>query len=111
MRKLGSVAGLALALTISSTFAADLPSLKAPIVAPPPAFSWTGLYGGVNIGYGFGNSDQDPGWMAIPDLRPSRAAQSFCRPRPGLFPTTLMACSAADRSAIITSSIPGSSLA
>jgi opacity protein-like surface antigen len=59
----GAVAGLALALSISSTFAADLPSLKAPIVAPPPAFSWTGLYGGVNIGYGFGSGDQDPGWM------------------------------------------------
>jgi opacity protein-like surface antigen len=63
MIKLGSVAGLALALSISSTFAADLPSLKAPIVEPPPAFSWTGLYGGVNIGYGFGSGDQDPGWM------------------------------------------------
>ena len=63
MIKRASVAGLALALTTSSAFAADLPSLKAPIVAPPPAFSWTGLYGGVNIGYGFGNSDQDPGWM------------------------------------------------
>ena len=63
MRKRALVAGLALALSTASAFAADLPSLKAPIVAPPPAFSWTGLYGGVNIGYGFGNSDQDPGWM------------------------------------------------
>jgi opacity protein-like surface antigen len=66
MIKRASVAGLALALTIGSALAADLPSLKAPIVAPPPAFSWTGLYGGVNIGYGFGDNDRDPGWMEIP---------------------------------------------
>jgi hypothetical protein len=56
MRMRAATAGLALALTIGSAFAADLPSLKAPIVLPPPTFSWTGLYGGVNIGYGFGRA-------------------------------------------------------
>ncbi len=67
MMKIAAAAGLALALTTGSAFAADLPNLKAPIVAPPPpAFSWSGLYGGVNIGYGFGNGDQDPGGLAYP---------------------------------------------
>jgi len=61
MKKLVAVASFALALVTGSAFAADLPSLKAPVVLPPPAFSWTGLYGGVNIGYGLGNGDRDPG--------------------------------------------------
>ncbi len=63
---------LSLALT-ASAFAADLPSYKAPLIAPPPAFSWTGLYGGVNIGYGFGNGDQDRGglgYYATPGAAP-----------------------------------------
>jgi outer membrane immunogenic protein len=55
------LAGVALALVAGSAIAADLPSRKAPppaFVPPPPAFSWTGLYGGVNVGYGFGASGQ-----------------------------------------------------
>ena len=63
---------LSLALT-ASAFAADLPSYKAPLIAPPPAFTWTGLYGGVNIGYGFGNGDQDRGglgYYATPGAAP-----------------------------------------
>lgn len=49
------LAGSALA---SPTFAADLPRKAAPIVVPPPVFTWSGLYGGINIGYGF-DSDGD----------------------------------------------------
>ncbi|MEF3366861.1 outer membrane beta-barrel protein [Methylocystis sp. 9N] len=53
MTKLPLAAGFALALA-GSAFAADLPSYKAPPPPPPPPpFTWTGLYGGVNVGYGF----------------------------------------------------------
>jgi opacity protein-like surface antigen len=63
MIKHSAAAGLALALVAGSAFAADLPSRKAPIIEPPPPpFTWTGLYGGINIGYGFGNGDQDNGY-------------------------------------------------
>ena len=53
-------ASLALALTLSSsaTFAADLPSARlAPVVIPPPVFAWTGLFFGVQGGYEFGKSN------------------------------------------------------
>lgn len=68
MTKLPVAAGLALALIAGSAFAADLPRYKAPPPPPPPApmFSWTGLYGGVNIGYGFGNNDLEAGSFTYP---------------------------------------------
>ena len=61
MNKFTAAASVALALVAGSAFAADLPSRKeAPVyVPPPPSFSWNGLYGGINIGYGFG--DWQPG--------------------------------------------------
>jgi len=63
MSKLSIAAGIALALTAGSALAADLPSRKGPPPAyvPPPSFSWNGLYGGINIGYGFGNGDSVTG--------------------------------------------------
>ena len=61
-----AAASVALALVAGSAFAADLPSRKsAPVYVPPaPLFIWSGLYGGVNVGYGFGNGDQDVGGMS-----------------------------------------------
>src|SRR5664279_800008 len=47
----------ALALT-GAAFAADLPSRAPPpvYVPPPPLFSWTGFYAGLNAGYHWGGS-------------------------------------------------------
>lgn len=54
MTKAISTLALAMALVTGSAHAADLPSRKAsPLYAPPPAFTWTGLYAGLNAGYGF----------------------------------------------------------
>lgn len=49
------------------TLAADLPApmpVKAPVPAPAPVFSWTGWYGGLSGGYGWGHSD--PGAVITP---------------------------------------------
>ncbi|HZL30443.1 MAG TPA: outer membrane protein [Pseudolabrys sp.] len=50
--------GLLVAAMATPSFAADLPrpSYKAPLYSAP-AFSWTGFYAGLNVGYGFGTSD------------------------------------------------------
>jgi outer membrane immunogenic protein len=50
-------AGLLVAAMASPSFAADLPrpAYKAPIYVAP--FSWSGLYVGINGGYGWGKSD------------------------------------------------------
>ncbi len=70
MMKMTAAAGLALALVGGSAFAADLPSRKAaPVYAPPaPVFTWSGLYGGVNIGYGWSASSHESGSLAYPGL-------------------------------------------
>jgi outer membrane immunogenic protein len=43
------------ALFANPALAADIP-LKAPPLPPPAVFSWTGFYGGANVGYSWGNS-------------------------------------------------------
>ncbi|NDB70742.1 MAG: porin family protein, partial [Methylocystaceae bacterium] len=62
--KFPAAAGLALALISGSAFAADLPSRKAPPVAVPSAYNWGGLYGGINVGYGFANGSTSTGSLA-----------------------------------------------
>jgi outer membrane immunogenic protein len=44
-----------LALIAGPAMAADLP-VKAPLVAAPQAYNWTGFYIGANVGYGWGGS-------------------------------------------------------
>ncbi|MBI3274940.1 MAG: porin family protein, partial [Methylocystis sp.] len=48
-------AAMALALSAGSALAADLIT-KGPPVAPPPLFTWTGLYVGVNAGFTWSES-------------------------------------------------------
>lgn len=47
---------LAAAAIAGSAFAADLPSRKAVVVAPPPVFTWTGFYIGIDRGWGWNNN-------------------------------------------------------
>ena len=45
-----------LLLSSATAFAADLPSHKAPVEAPPPAPIWTGFYAGLNAGGTWSNN-------------------------------------------------------
>jgi outer membrane immunogenic protein len=57
MTKLLFGAAAAVALFVGApALAADLP-MKAPIMAPAPAFSWTGWYAGLNAGGAWGHTD------------------------------------------------------
>jgi len=58
MKKLGllAVAALGMLGVFKSGFAADLP-VKAPILPPPPPFSWTGFYIGGNVGAAWAHHD------------------------------------------------------
>jgi outer membrane protein W len=60
----GALAAFVLSATGVTVEAADLPAQKAPPIYTPPAFTWTGLYGGINIGYGFGDDTRETGALA-----------------------------------------------
>lgn len=67
MKQLSVAAGVALSLVGGNVLAADLANTKAPAVAAPLMHNWTGLYGGVNVGYGFGaNNYGYGGYMTAP---------------------------------------------
>ncbi len=48
---------IALGFSAVSAVAADRPSNKAPLVVPPPVFTWTGFYLGFNFGHAWTASD------------------------------------------------------
>jgi outer membrane immunogenic protein len=51
-------AGLLAVTMAAPSSAADLPRpYKSPVYAPPPVFSWTGFYVGINGGYAWGNAE------------------------------------------------------
>jgi outer membrane immunogenic protein len=61
-------------LASGAALAADLPSEKGPPVyappPPPPVFSWTGVYIGGQVGYGWGNTSSYDALGGYPSLRP-----------------------------------------
>jgi outer membrane immunogenic protein len=64
-KSLFSATAIALMLAAQPAGAADLPSRKAPPVymPPPPVFTWTGFYAGLNLGGGWlDNYNRVPSW-------------------------------------------------
>lgn len=56
---IGAASAAALALSVSTGFAADLPAYEPPAeaVVAVPSFTWTGAYVGAQAGYSFGNTN------------------------------------------------------
>jgi len=74
-----AVTVLALALTAGSAIAADLPSFKAPLPAPPPPPLWTGFYVGLNAGGTWSSSNStrlgsSPLWVSRDNPGPNPSA-------------------------------------
>jgi len=68
MKRIVSAAAIALALSVSSGFAADLPSRKQePPYAPPPPPLWTGFYVGANVGGGWASNGGSDSYVAYAD--------------------------------------------
>lgn len=66
MRISTAIAAALLAVGVATTAsAADLPRqyTKAPAYAPPVGYNWTGLYIGVNAGYGWASDDNADGFV------------------------------------------------
>jgi outer membrane immunogenic protein len=61
MKYAASALVLTAALGAGAARAADLPSRKAYIDAPPPAFTWSGVYAGLDVGGGLTASGADEG--------------------------------------------------
>jgi outer membrane immunogenic protein len=63
------LAGTAIStLAFSVASAADLPAAPPPIIAAVPVFTWTGFYAGVNAGWGWRDSNQDPVFLSGPGI-------------------------------------------
>ncbi len=89
-KSLLSVAAIGLAIFAGSALAADLPYRKeAPpvYIAPAPVATWTGFYGGLNIGGGWGDNSGSSGYSAYYDPRWSIGATppAYAAVGPNLF--------------------------
>ena len=67
MKKL-LLSAVSLAVLTGSAIAADLPTRKEAVLPPPPSFTWTGLFGGVNVGYGFSANNSGYGSWTAPSV-------------------------------------------
>ena len=67
MKIKSTLAALGCAMLTTTAMAADLPSRKAPppYIPPPPVFTWTGFYAGLESAYTFTDRERGPvlvGW-------------------------------------------------
>jgi hypothetical protein len=61
------ISAVSLAALSNSAFAADLPSRKEPVAAPPPPMMWTGFHIGLNAGgtWGAGGNTNISTWPTV----------------------------------------------